>query len=185
MALNTAACFIITLSLMSFPVFCGEVIQSHISYDDGVYKASLEMHISAPVERVYALFTDFESLSRLSENITSSIVLEEDAPEYIVEIDTHNCILFFCKTLTQTQHVLELDEGYISVEDIPDKSDFIFANTVWHIRADKKGTRINFNSEMKPDFWLPPMLGPWLFKNKMISNTFAMIEKIEQLAADK
>ena len=143
------------------------------------------MQISAPVTRVYKLFTDFDHLSRLSENITSSILLEDDEPEYIVEVDTHNCVLFFCKNLTQTQHVLELDEGYISVEDIKGKSDFVFANTIWHIRSYKKGTRVTFNTEMQPDFWLPPMIGPWLFKSKMIANTKKMIEKLEQLASEK
>jgi len=191
MVFNPKQLVILCLSLFSFSAFCGEVIQSHVSYNKGIYKASFEMQIQAPLTEVYALFTDFNHLSRLSKNITDSLLLEENPPEYIVEVDSHNCILFFCKNLTQTQYVLEFDEGYISVEDIEGiegiegKSDFIFANTVWHIRTFKNGTRVTFSAEMKPDFWLPPVLGPWLFKNKMISDTRKMIERLEQLASDK
>lgn len=170
--------------IFAAPVFSGEVIHSHVSHKEGVYKASIEMQIKAPVDKVYALLTDFNYLSRLSDNITDSELVEEDPPEYTVHVETHNCVLFFCKDLKQTQEVLEFDNGYISVEDIKDKSDFVFANTLWHIRAFEEGTRVNFRTEMEPDFWLPPILGPWLFKNKMIEETQIMIERLEQLATD-
>ncbi len=176
----------VILSLFfSAAAFCGEVIHSHVSYEKGVYKATLEMQIHAPSHRVYALFTDYDHLYKLSSNITESILLEKNPPEFVVEIETHNCVLFFCKNLTQTQHVLELGDGFISVEDVVDESDFVFANTVWHIRAFEGGTRVTFNSEMKPDFWLPPLLGPWIFKDKMIADTHAMIEQLEHLATTK
>lgn len=170
--------------IFSPPLFSGEVLESHVSYKKGVYQASLEMQIKAPVNKVYALLTDFDYLSRLSDNITNSDLIDDDPPEYIVEVETHNCVLFFCKDLKQRQEVLEFDNGYISVEDIKDKSDFVFASTLWHIRASKGGTRISFRTEMKPDFWLPPILGPWLFKDKLVENTQMMIERLEQLATD-
>lgn len=168
--------------IFASPVFSGEVIHSHVSHKEGVYKASLKMQIKAPVNKVYALLTDFNYLSRLSDNITDSDLIDDNPPEYIVAIETHTCVLFFCKDLKQTQEVLEFDNGYISVEDIKGESDFVFANTLWHIRAFEDGTRVNFRTEMKPDFWLPPLLGPWLFKNKMLEETQIMIERLEQLA---
>ncbi len=170
--------------IFSPPLLSGEVLESHVSYDEGIYQASLEMQIKAPVKKIYALLTDFDYLTRLSDNITDSDIIDADPPEYIVEIKTHNCVLFFCTDLKQRQEVLEFDDGYISVEDIKGESDFVFANTVWHIRASKGGTRISFRTEMKPDFWLPPILGPWLFKTKLIDNTQIMIERLEQLATD-
>lgn len=173
-----AACLFSSIS------FGGEIILSHVTDKEGVYSATLEMQIKAPAEKVYALLTDFDYLTRLSDNITDSDVIEEDAPEYIVEIKTHNCVLFFCKDLQQTQQVLLLDDGHISVEDIKGQSDFIFAAARWHIRPHKKGTRVTFSSEMKPDFWLPPLLGPWLFKQSLIEETRLMINRLEQLAVD-
>ncbi|GMR15943.1 MAG: hypothetical protein BMS9Abin31_0242 [Gammaproteobacteria bacterium] len=170
--------------IFSSPLLSGEVFESHVSYKKGIYHASLEMQIKAPVKKVYALLTDFDYLSRLSDNIIDSDLIDDDPPEYIVEVKTHNCVLFFCKNLKQRQAVLEFDDGYISVEDIKGESDFVFANTLWHIRASKGETRVSFRTEMKPDFWLPPLLGPWLFKNKLVENTQMMIERLEQLATD-
>ena len=170
--------------LFSSAVYSGDVIESEVTYKKGVYTAKLEIQIKASSEKVYALFTDFDYLTRLSENITSSTLIRDNAPEYIVEIETHNCVLFFCKDLNQTQRVNVLDNGQIIVEDIEGQSDFIYANTLWHIRTFENGTRVSFQSNMKPDFWLPPLLGPWLFKKRMLKDTQAMIERLEDLAND-
>ena len=159
----------------------GEVIHSEVSLEQGIYKASIEMQINAATDKVYALFTDFNHLSRLSVNIRNSEIIEEDPPEYTVLVETHNCVLFFCIDLQQTQEVIELGDGYISVEDIKGQSDFAFASSHWHIRPYEKGTRVTVYSEIKPDFWLPPILGPWLFKSSLIKETQNMIEQLEKL----
>lgn len=164
--------------------YSGEVIQSTVSHKKGVYTASLVMQINAPTKKVYALFTNYDDLSRLSDSITDSELIDEDPPEYTVLVKTHNCVLFFCKNLQQTQQVLELGDGYIAVEDIKGQSDFIYAESYWHIYAHKKGTRVSFNSEMKPGFWLPPLIGPWYFKKRMIKETKNMIQRLETLATN-
>ena len=164
--------------------YCGEVVKSTVSHKNGVYNASLVMQINAPTDKVYALFTDYDELARLSDNITDSELIDEDPPEYTVIVKTHNCVLFFCKDLTQTQQVLELGEGYIVFEDIKGQSDFIHAESYWHIFAYKKGTRVTFNSEMKPGFWLPPLIGPWYFKKSLLQETKDMIQQLEKLAAN-
>ena len=160
----------------------GEIIKSEVSYQNKSYNARLEMLIHAPTKKVYALFTDYDNLSRLSNTITDSELLDSEHPEYTVLVKTHNCVLFFCKDLQQTQQVLELGDGHISVEDIKGQSDFIHADSQWHIRATEKGTQITFTSEMQPDFWLPPILGPWYFKKSMITQTKNMIDRLEVLA---
>lgn len=168
----------------SLPIYAGEVIKSHVINKSGHYEAELEIQIKAPSNKVYALFTDFDYLSRLSDNITDSSLVSDKAPEYIVEVETHTCVLFFCKNLFQSQKVTEQGDGKIYVEDIKGQSDFIFANTLWHIRSFDEGTRVSFHTEIEPDFWLPPLLGPWLFKKRMIKDTQAMIERLEELAND-
>ena len=187
MATNLKNCFASSLIffIFSFPAFAGEVLQSRISYKKGIFEAWLEMQISAPSEKVYFMLTDFNRLSRLSDRITESRLVSGSSPEYVVEIKSTGCVLFFCKNLQQTQRVIEIGDGHIMVEDIIGKSDFAYADTLWHIRAHEDGTHIAFSTTMKPDFWLPPLLGPWLFKNKLLDETQSMIERIEALLAEK
>ncbi len=177
--------FIYVSLFFSSVCYGGEVITSSVSNTNGVYTASLVMQINAPTNKVYALLTDYDALNRLSENITDSELIDEDPPEYTVVVKTRNCVLFFCKSLSQTQQVLELDGGYISVEDIKGKSDFVYAETYWHIFAHEKGTRVTFKSEMKPGFWLPPLIGPWYFKGAIIEEAQMMINRLEKLATGK
>lgn len=175
----------IYVSLFFSPLaYSGEVINSSVSDKDGVYKASLVMQINAPTNKVYALLTDYDELSGLSDNITGSELIDQDPPKYTVVVTIHNCVLFFCKSLSQTQHVHEFDKGYITVKDIKGKSDFIYAETNWHIYAYDKGTRVTFDTEMKPDFWLPPLLGPWIFRNAIIDEATNMINHLEKLAVN-
>ena len=177
-----------TLIIISFffssSTYCADVIQSHVTYKNKRYIASIEMIIDAPGDDVYDIFTNFNDLAQLSDNITQSRLLSRTAAVSVVEVKTHNCVLFFCKDLTQTQRVHELNDGKISVEDIKGKSDFIYAKTTWHIRQHDDETRVSFRTEMQPDFWLPPLLGPWLFKKRLIKETAAMLERIEELAID-
>lgn len=161
---------------------CGEVINSHVTSREGKFHATLEMQINAPDKKVFALITDFNHLSRLNDNITESRLIDNNPPEYIVRINTHNCVLFFCKDIQQTQQVHLFEDGYISVIDIPAQSDFKYAESYWHIRAAGTHTRVSFRSEMKPGFWLPPFLGPWLFKQRLLEETKQMINRLEQLA---
>lgn len=182
--LNLYLClFVFSLSYCSV-IYSAEVIQSNISDKEGIYSASLIMQINAPTNKVYALFTDYDHLYRLSDNITDSEIIDEDPPEYTVVVKTHNCVLFFCKDLRQTQHVLELGDGYIAVEDIKGQSDFLSAESYWHIYAHKKGTRVTFKSEMKPGFWLPPLIGPWYYKMRFLEEIKNMIERLEKLATN-
>lgn len=173
-----------SMLLCSLVTLAGEVLQSHVSHKDGVYDAWLEMQISAAPDKVYALLTDFNNLTKLSDAITQSTLITANPPQYIIIIKTHNCVLFFCKDLQQTQRVLELKDGHIMVEDIKGKSDFIFADTLWQVSPDKKGTLVTFSTTVKPDFWLPPLLGPMLFKSRLLEETQLMIERMELLAKE-
>lgn len=178
------AAFMLSATLLWWPAsaFSAEVVHSQVSHDGDIYKASIEMQINAPVKKVYALFTDFNYLTRLSDNITNSDIIDEDPPEYTVRVESHNCFLFFCMDIEQTQLVTELGEGHILVEDIEGESDFVFATSRWHIRAYEKGTRVTFSTEMQPNFWLPPFFGPLLFETSLIEETQNMIEQLEKLA---
>jgi hypothetical protein len=35
---------------------------------------------------------------------------------------------------------------------------------------------------VEPDFWIPPLIGPWLIKRKLLSETLETVDNLEQLA---
>lgn len=164
------------------PAVCNEILQAQVSEKDDLVIIKLEMQIDADDDKIYELLTDFNHLSRLSDVITKSQLINTAETHSTVYLKSQSCILFFCKQIEQTQKVFQLEDGHIKVEDITGKSDFAYAVTLWHIRAAEDGTRISFYSRLKPDFWLPPFFGNWLFKNALLEETQSMIKRMQQLA---
>ncbi|MEA2079826.1 MAG: hypothetical protein U9P00_08215, partial [Pseudomonadota bacterium] len=46
------------------------------------------------------------------------------------------------------------------------------------------GTRILMRSELAPDFWIPPLLGPWLIKRELRAEALQTMHNLERVAAE-
>ena len=167
-------------------VQAGDVIQARmVRNDNDVFEVTLDLQLNADAKHVYQRLIDFNHLSRLSTVIKSSKLISGQSPEYIVQVVSEGCVMLFCKTVQQLQRVTELGDGHILVEDIAGKSDFAYASVLWQVKPQPQGTRVSFLAEMKPDFWLPPLIGSWLFRKKMLTATQQMILRLEKSTNDK
>jgi len=166
-------------------VHAGEVIQSEVEYKDSRYFVSFEVYIEAPQPRVTALLTDYANLTRISRVIKESeLYFSLDKNNHRVRVVVEGCVSYYCKRMTQVQDVQELGKGLIIGTVLAEKSDFIYAHSRWKIAADKTGTRVSFDSDFKPDFWVPPLIGPYLIKKKLHDITLETINGLEKLAAE-
>mgnify|MGYP001827531772 FL=1 len=91
-------------------------------------------------------------------------------------------MIFFCRELVQVQDVSELPNGYIIVTVLPEMSDFAYSKNVWRIRALNDRTRVTYSADLVPDFWIPPLFGTAVFKNKLLDESRQVIENLERLA---
>ncbi|HID48939.1 MAG TPA: hypothetical protein EYP40_04865 [Chromatiales bacterium] len=140
------------------------------------------MLIDADPDRVYACLTDYDRLDRLSPEIIRSELLYANHPQYRVRVVTEGCIGPFCRTVKQVQDVTELRNGYILVKVMPAMSDLRYGRNVWHIRAENGRTRVTYSADLVPDFWLPPIIGPVLFQQKLAREGENVIHTLETLA---
>lgn len=160
----------------------GDVLDSHVSKQEGHYLLRIDMLIDADTERVRQLLTDYAHLDRLSHSITRSEVLESNPPNYRLRVTTDGCMLFFCRELMQVQEVTELNGGYILVTVVPEMSDFTYSRNMWRIRTQNDRTRVTYSSDLVPGFWIPPLFGTSIFKSKLLEETRLLIENLESLA---
>ena len=174
--------FLLVVVFSIQPVDAGEVLDSHVGTHEGHYLLRIDMLIDADTERVRQLLTDYAHLDRLSQSITRSELLENNAPQYRVRVTTNGCVIFFCQELVQVQEVNELPNGYIIVTVLPEMSDFTYSKNVWRIRAQNKQTRVTYSSDLVPDFWIPPLFGTAIFKNQLLEESRQIIENLERLA---
>lgn len=169
--------------LWTLHVSAGELINASVEHRDKRYFIEIDMRIKADPARVYALLTDYNHLKRLNGSIElSELMFSLDERTHRVKVVTDACVMFFCKTLTQVQDVEQVDEHVVIATVIPQQSDFEYAHARWAINAEHGMTRVTFNADLKPAFWVPPLIGPPLIKDKLYDEGIATIEALERLA---
>lgn len=161
----------------------GEVLSSHVDYDDGHYLLDMKMRIDAPLPRVRETLTDYANITAINSSVVESSVLISAHPNYRVRVVTEGCVWFFCKRMTQYQQVNELDSGYIVIVLDTSSGDFTYGRLLWHIQADEEQTRVSFSGDLVPDFWVPPLIGPWLLSGVLEEETRKTVEGLERLAS--
>src|SRR3546814_6222595 len=80
------------------------------------------------------------------------------------------CVGFFCTHLKQVQDVRDshTTERYqLDALVIPALSNLRYGKAHWQLERCDAQTCLNFSAELEPDFWVPPLLGPWLIKRTM------------------
>ena len=160
----------------------GEVIKSFVDEDDDHYIIRIDMRVNAAVDDVYKHLTDLKNIHQLNNTIVSSIVKYSKGKEHEVEVLTSGCVLFFCSKQIQYQKVTELDNGYIMIHLVPEKSDFLSGQILWQVSAENKKTRIVFAADFEPDFWVPPLIGPWILTGVFLKESQETINALEKLA---
>lgn len=185
LALTTLGSAVVLLLLGFAEVQAGAVEAANVGYQEGRYSLDLVMRIDSQPEAVYALVTDYDGLERISDAIIESELLDATDQEHKRRrLVTRVCILFFCFTSTLVENVVDDSHGRILTTIVPALSDYRYGESIWHISAAGPGTRIHFQTTLEPDFWIPPVIGPWLMKQKMRSEAEHTILNIEQLTHD-
>lgn len=162
--------------------WAGEVVTSHVEHNGAHYLVNIDMRVNARRDKILALITDYAHLGRVNSAIKESRVLSHDGPHYRVRIVTRGCVLFFCKRVVHVQVVTELVNGYVVARLDPAASDFEYGTIVWRVWHDDLGTRVNFSADLVPAFWVPPLIGPWALKHKLIEEGQQTINGLERLA---
>jgi hypothetical protein len=163
------------------PGLAGGVLDAAASYDNGMYMLSIDARIDAPVELVYRLITDYDHLHAINPAIRESRVLRTfSQAKHRIRTVTRVCVLFYCRDVAQTQYMLQ-SPGYVIEADIlPQDSDFRSGQGRWQLNAGAGNeTLLHFRAEIAPDFFVPPLIGPWLIRREMENQMTAIVRLIE------
>ena len=161
----------------------GEVFVASVSHQSGSYLIEVDTLVQMDEPQVRALLTDYNNLGRVNPAIeVSEILLTRRPGDYRVRTVTEACIWFYCMRVHQVQDVIESQDGTVTALIVPEQSDFRYGYARLNLWQEAAGTRILIRSEVEPDFWIPPLIGPWLIKRKLLSETLETAENLEQLA---
>jgi Polyketide cyclase / dehydrase and lipid transport len=177
----------VLLALASLPAAATavELRDIEVDYADGIYSVDSEVWFDAPRHAVYSVFSDWD----LSEQFSSVIVEARDlGPDENGQrgfyVRNRACFLFFCKSTERRGRVEATPDTLLAATADPARSDFERSDERWTFRSEAGGTLVGYSLRMKPSFWVPPLIGPYVVKRKLKSDGIHVLERIERIAQD-
>ena len=175
------------LVIAVLPAFAGAATLREVTVDhvDGAYIMQSEVWFDVDIERIYGLLLDWDESSKFSSVIVESRNLPpgpDGRARYYSQ--TRGCLWFFCKSFERYGYVEHEPYTFIRATVDPEKSDFEVSDESWEFREEADGTVVIYAFRMKPKFFIPPLIGPAILKNKLRSGGINAIERIEVLARD-
>ena len=171
----------VLLLLFSSTAFGAELRSVTLEKRDGIYFASSEVWVDAPRRHVYEVLADWNHARNFSTAIVESHNIdadEEGRPGFYIM--NKGCVLFYCVTVEREGFVERTPEELVRAVADAAKSDFHISDERWHIDVENHGTRVYYEMQMKPKFWIPPVIGPYVIKRKIGKKGFEVLERIER-----
>ena len=174
-------------AVMYMPAASGAAEMLSVSVDkkEGMYYVVSEVWMDAAQEPVYDVFADWDIAVEFSSFIVESRDIGPDEDGVIgFYINNRGCILFFCKSVVRTGIVES--EPHHTLRAIADAegSDFHVSEEIWTFRREDDGTVVRYENIMKPKFWIPPVIGPYLMKRKLTKDGGRAMDRIEEIAQE-
>lgn len=176
-------CLLLGILYPPKPVQAGKILNVFVDEQNGHYLIKLSMQLKAPKQRVIEVMTNYNRLKRLSKTIVSSNIVEQRNNYTKVKLVNEGCVLFICQTIIQLQNVVHLDNDYITVNVEPMDDNIKFGSQLWHFEAVDAGlTNVHYSADIVPDFWIPPLIGSWIFQNTLAEEATLMMNNAEKFA---
>jgi hypothetical protein len=156
-----------------------------VSKHRGRYELEAFARLDATPESIYAVLTDFDdnAYSRISRAYKESRYLppaSDGTP--LVYTRMEGCMLWHCMTLERTERLETREPEYIKSTALPEHSNFKHATSEWVLEPDGDGTLMTYKLELEPDFFVPPVIGPWYLKRTLSQGGLRAVTRIERLA---
>ncbi len=171
------------LLVLSVPLHAAELRSITVEHAQGVYTMRSEVWFDAGIEPVYEVFSRWDYSSEFSSAVVDARDIEPDGlgrPQFYVR--NRGCVLFFCKSFERRGYVESHPTEELKAFTDPETSDFHISDEVWTFVEGDGGTIVTYDLRMKPKFWIPPGIGPYMLKRKLKKDGGRAIDRIEAIA---
>jgi hypothetical protein len=175
-------------SLAATPTQAAQVLAVQVSRDDGRFRIDLHLAIDAAAPQVFRALQDYAAMPRYNSDLRSVRVEPTTDPHRIRLFTTvHSCVLLFCKTMHQEQLMIasaDADGGRLRAELSPHSGAFSGEGhwIVKSCRAEGARTCVDIALVLVPQFWMPPVIGPWLIGRTLSQEAQKSALGLEQVA---
>jgi len=176
------------LSLLPGPSLCADINTVEITREKDRYHLHTNTTVYARIDNVRRIITDYKNLTSIIPNLKESKLLNESENERTtVSMLTKICVFFLCYNIRHVQTFHTIKDDILFSRIIPGMSNFKSGWMRWEIKEMNSNkmhpvTQIIVDIEMTPDFFVPPLIGPYQIKRKMLEITRATINNLEEKA---
>ena len=164
------------------PAAALDVDDLEIDKDGRTYTVSMTFGVAAPVDRVIAVLTDFESPELLGPDVTNRTAVDRGDGVVRVHTEVRSCLFLFCRNLAFTQDVT-ITADTVRADIVPETSDFRSGTMRWVVSDTGGGiTRVAFESTMEPGVFIPPLIGSMLVRRMLEREVLATATNVEAAA---
>jgi hypothetical protein len=172
------------LLCLQIPLACAvDIADLQVSEAQGVYRINLVMQMQVPAHYVHGVLTDYRHIYRLDPAIVDSGILPSPGAGVVrVRTRISDCIAFFCMMIDRVEDVRELESGELQATIVPALSNFRYGHAEWKIVAHEGRTRVIYQAQLEPDFFIPPLIGSYFVKQKLRNSVLTSMARVECIA---
>lgn len=171
--------------LLACPTMAADIELLKVKRKKGRIDIRSEIFIDAPTLEVYDALLEYDKFAQLSNSFTESRYIEpapDGAPRIYTKVE--GCIWFFCKTIERYAR-LELEPKWkITAITEPEHSDADESIETWTLTAKEDRTFLEYHHDLKPGFWVPPLIGVFVIRGTIKRSVREAANRIEKLAID-
>ena len=173
-------CSLFALSLFSSISPADEIKELSVTKAEGVYSLRVVSVIDAPADYVYEVITDYKHAYRINPTITEVDILPSDRDDVVrvLNLSEHRVGPFYFK-IDWVGDIVEPRDGYLEIKTLPEFSSFESGSAIWELRPQGERTWVLHESSLKPDFFIPPVIGDFIMKKRMKNETLTTFKRIE------
>jgi hypothetical protein len=160
-----------------------ELREVQVERDDDHYQLNSSAWFNVSQDALYAVLTNHDLFTKFTSAIAESRNVEPDdqgRPQFYSRME--GCVLLWCKSFDRNGYLLLQPKTEIIAISNPDNSDFRLSEERWELIPEGDGTLLVYQFKMVPDFWVPPVIGPYFIVRSLRAGGEKAIDRIEALA---
>ena len=160
-----------------------EVLKADVSNTEQRFEFDVEMTVGAPAEHVWRVLTDFVHIYRLNPSIIESDVLPSPEPGVTrVRTVVRDCVFIICKRIERVEDVQAVGRGRLVTSVIGELSNIRAGSSSWRVLRTGHSTRVQYRGRVEFQEFIPPVIGTYLVRKKLLGNVTVSLANIERIA---
>lgn len=165
--------------------FAADLVSVSVEKKGKRYYVNSVSTYAASKEALMHILTDYENFDRVSSVFKESYFLPaDDSGETRAYTRVEGCVWFFCKSIERVDALVIESSRVVALSD-PALSDFKYSKGQWDFETTAAGQQITYALEMEPGFWMPPVIGPYILKRRLVDGAVDAMQRVEVLAQER